>query len=529
MRAPFAVACAFLSACGGGIAGPATPLPTNGFGPEDRVVIGDFSRVNAIASANDRVYVIYPSAVAIWHPLEQRWDAPRSPVHNHVLRGVSSAITDPVDRSLWMAAGGLWVHYDPFSNRWDDGELYPPAQSVALDAATPGSGAYFSSGGAWQVVPRTGGVATPSQPPRDPRTSSTVADAMRDLPQLRALAPHVATAPGMQQGTLTAAALDPQRQGWFLGTSTRGLVYFDRLAADARPITLGLPGGVIGAVAITENGVNVATSDDGVRLAAVTKLPIDLGVSSPLVQPSVTGPGFRVVWRILAASRGTWLGTDIGALRVSGDGYGYTRYSVSTGLPDDQVTALAEYRGQIVAGTRRGLAVSRGDSGFHALVPTFTDPVYSLLVSGDTLYAGTLRGLFAWLPGNQELRMPEGFRLIAPAAVTILDMGWVADTLVAMTPDRLLWRDPASGGWNEGAELATQLGRLSAFAATARGAWVGGSRGAAFVRPGSPPLWILPVPSQLPAEVSTNGIAVDDRFLWIGTRAGLVRFALTGR
>lgn len=514
-----------VSACGGGMAGPSAPMPSSGFRSEDRVVIGDFSRVNAIAATSDRVYVIYPSAVALWRPLEQRWDMPRSPPRADLLRGVTSAITDPLDRSLWLAAGSMWVHYDPFSNRWDEGELPAPADIVALDAATPGSGAYFRTVSGWLMVPRVGGVATPSVAPRAPRYAPTANDAMRDLPQLQALAPHIATGPLMIQGALTAAAPDPQGNGWFLGTSTRGLVFFDRLGTDAKPIPLGLPGDIVGAITTTPDGVWVATDYDGVHLAGVTRLASDLSTAMPIAGPSTRGLPFGAVRRFLPTARALWLATDKGVVRVAPDNDGLARFDASTGLPDDRVMSVVEYRGQVVAGTVRGLAVSHGDSGFRGFASTYTDPVYSLLVSGDTLWVGTVRGLFASIPGNDDLRMPEGFRLIAAAPVAVLGVGYVADTLVAMTRDRLLWRDPVSGAWSEGPDLSGQLGPLVAFAVTANGAWVGGSRGVAFVRPSVVPLRVLSVPNQLPDEVTA--IAMEAHYLWIGTRSGLVRFLLT--
>ena len=527
MRCRGALLLVLLSACGGGMAGPSTPTPSNGFRPEDRVVIGDFSRVNAIAATSDRVYVVYPSAVALWRPLEQRWDVPRSPPRPGQLRGVTSAITDPLDRSLWLAAGSAWIHYDPFSNRWDEGELSAPAEVVALDGATPGSGVYFRTVSGWLMVPRVGGVALPSAAPRAPRYAPSVNDAMRDLPQLRALAPHIATGPLMIQGALTAAAPDPQGNGWFLGTATRGLVYFDRLGTDAKPIPLGLPGDIVGAIATTPDGIWVGTDYDGVHLAGVTMLASDLSTATSITGPSTRGLPFGAVRRFLSTARALWLATDKGVARVAPDDDRVARFDASNGLPDERVTSIVEYRGQVVAGTLRGLGVSRGDSGFRPFASTSTDPVYSLLVSNDTLWVGTARGLFASIPGNGDLRMPEGFRLIAAAPVAVLGVGYVADTLVAMTRDRLLWRDPVSGGWSEGPDLSGQLGPLLVFAPTANGIWVGGSRGAAFVRPTVVPLRVLSVPSQLPDEVTA--IATDGHYLWIGTRSGLVRFLLIDR
>ena len=36
--------------------------------PEDRTVIGDFSRITAVATSLDRVYASSPTAVLIWNP-----------------------------------------------------------------------------------------------------------------------------------------------------------------------------------------------------------------------------------------------------------------------------------------------------------------------------------------------------------------------------------------------------------------------------------------------------------------------------
>ena len=105
-------------------------------------------------------------------------------------------------------------------------------------------------------------------------------------------------------------------------------------------------------------------------------------------------------------------------------------------------------------------------------------------------------------------------------------IGYVADTLVAMTESQLLWRDPLSGAWTAG-PLLSGLGRLTAFAVTSDGIWVGGDRGAGFVRPMSPLLRILYAPTDLPGGVTA--IASEGSYLWIGTTEGLVRLRLQGR
>jgi ligand-binding sensor domain-containing protein len=171
-----------------------------------------------------------------------------------------------------------------------------------------------------------------------------------------------------------------------------------------------------------------------------------------------------------------------------------------------------------------GLSVAHGDSGFRRPIPTYTDPVYSLLSRGDTLWVGTAHGLFAWMPGTDQLQIAEGYRILDAANTPILGIGYVADTMVVMTPDRLVWRSPVSGGWTAGPVLSGTLGSLQAFAATNDGVWLGGPRGVGLVRPMTPPLRVLLAPSQIPDQVTA--IAVRDDYLWIGTRRGLVRYLL---
>ena len=229
--------------------------------------------------------------------------------------------------------------------------------------------------------------------------------------------------------------------------------------------------------------------------------------------------------QLLVTSDGVWLATDQGAVHVSRAGDRVDRYGATNGLGDGRALSLALYRGRVVVGTMRGLSESHGDSGFVSLAPGFADPVYSLRANGDTLWIGTVRGLFALLPGSDEPRMSDGFRLLAGSSAAILAIGYIADTLVAMTPSQLLWRDPRSGGWTVGPDLGSRVGSLVALEPTDNGAWVGGTNGAAFVRGNGTVLQLMLVPGDLPGEVTS--VATRGRYLWIGTRAGLVRFLLT--
>ncbi|HEU4681267.1 MAG TPA: hypothetical protein VFS51_05945, partial [Gemmatimonadales bacterium] len=86
--------------------------------PEDRTVIGDATRVNAIATSTDRVFITSPSAILIWNPQFQHWEGSFDPPEPALLARVFSALTDPLDNSLWLARPEGWIHYQPDIQLW---------------------------------------------------------------------------------------------------------------------------------------------------------------------------------------------------------------------------------------------------------------------------------------------------------------------------------------------------------------------------------------------------------------------------
>ncbi len=500
-------------------------MPVRGFRPEDRVLLADFTRVTALAATFDRVYVAYPRALAIWQPLQQRWDVPRSPPDPSALLDVVGAVVDPLDQSVWLAARNGWLHYDPLGNEWTRGAVDGPVRAIATDPADPERGIWIESATGWIVLPHVGGAGMPGSPPATLRFPPTAQQALQDLPPLRALMARVLTGSRQSFGNLAAAIPDVANRGWYLGTSNRGLVYVSRTAADIQPMPFGLQGTVVGALAFDGASIDVATDADAQVPAAVTAVHRDLSDMMSLGEVSAAGLPFDAVRGMFAVGDTTWLASDRGVVRLvrgeSPQGWG-----LGQGLLDQRTLAVVPFAGTVLVGTMAGLAQLDSTGRFAMFDRTMTEPVYSLLVHGDTAWAGTRRGLFATLTHDSALRMPTGFGLLPEAreAVPILGIGYVTDTLVAMTPDRLLWRDPASGAWSEGPLLSDQLGSLRGFFATPHGVWAGGDRGAALVAPQGAVLSRLVVGTDLPGQVTA--IAVDQDYLWIGTAQGLVRFQL---
>lgn len=523
--APFAAL--LLAACGAGTALGGPGMPVRPLRPEDRVVLGDFSRVTAIAADFDRAYVAFPGALAIWRPQSRTWDVPRSPAEPRLLASAGAMVVDPVDRSAWLALADGWLHYSPEVDRWDRGTLPGQVQAIATDPADPSRGIWFRTDAGWFVQPRFAGSARPASPPRTLRQASTVEDAMRDMPQLRALAPTLALGPRMVQGRLTAAAPLPGGTGWLLGTDRRGLFFFDRMGARAEPMPLGIPGDVVGALVALDDAVWVATDATLTTPALLTDLSADLARSETIAGLATSGLPFDAVRRLLLGERALWVASDRGLVRVALPDGTFERFDEGKGIPDQRVLSLAQVRGKLLVGTMAGIAGENDDGTFSQRAEKFFAPAYALVGRGDTAWVGTSAGVAAYLPGQADLRIPEGVRALTGGNAPVYGIGYLADTLVAMTADRVMWRDPASGAWNWSPDLSAVLGQLTAMHVDADGLWIGGTRGASLVHPRLGVMRPLLVPGDLPDQVTA--ITRTGRWLWIGTGRGLVRWLLDAR
>ena len=153
------------------------------------------------------------------------------------------------------------------------------------------------------------------------------------------------------------------------------------------------------------------------------------------------------------------------------------RLDMGNGLPDSRAYSVLARRGEVIVGTGRGLARVSNDLMIERLAPDFSDAVYAIERSADTLWLGTSRGLLTLLPDHSTPgRLPE---LAASPAMQapVLDIAWLADTLVAMTDDGLLWRAPNSNEWTLGPSLSSVLGKLRTFISWEDGFFVAGDRG----------------------------------------------------
>jgi hypothetical protein len=193
--------------------------------PEDRLVVGDFTRITSVASSPERIFATSPSALLIWNPQFRRWEGTVTPPDPRLLERVFTSLVDPLDNSLWLARVDGWVHYDPTIQLWDHGIMSEGVQEIAFDLNAPVAGLHLRSGGNWYVVPRGGLAAMPGGAPARPLRPMSPQDAIRANPTLQSASTQVLLDNRLAAARFTAAARSVDGLGWYIGTAGVGLLY----------------------------------------------------------------------------------------------------------------------------------------------------------------------------------------------------------------------------------------------------------------------------------------------------------------
>jgi ligand-binding sensor domain-containing protein len=279
---------------------------------------------------------------------------------------------------------------------------------------------------------------------------------------------------------------------------------------------------VVGVVLSAPDGIWAATQRTQVADAALTLVDPELKSFRSLRGLPATGAPFTQVRKLAGQGTALWAATDFGVARIETGNGRIDLVDVGRGLPDSRVFAVVSRQGRITVGTARGIA--RVDDSLHVerIAPGFAEAAYAVFPAGDSVWVGTSRGLLVALPGERDLVRPATLGLPS-LQVPVLALSSLGDTLVGLTRDHLLWRDPETDAWTLGPNLSGLLGGLRSLTPYGAGFWVAGDRGVAFAQLNSPPIRPLRG-GDLPG--AANDVAVDERFLWVATDGGLVRFRL---
>jgi hypothetical protein len=305
--------------------------------PNDRVIVGDFTRVTSVAASQERVFATSPSALLIWNPQFRRWEGAIAPPDPHLLERVFTSMVDPLDNSLWLGRADGWVHYDPTIQLWDHGVVAEGVQEIAFDLNDPVGGLHLRSGGSWYVVPRGGIAAIPGSAPGRPLRPVSVQEAIRANPTLQSASTQVLMDNRLSAARFTSAARSVDGLGWYIGTSGVGLLYLPEGGIVPQRLTFGIPGTLTSALFSAPGGVWVSTDRTNAASSGLSFVSSDLdGFNWIQGEPGIGLP-FSRVRRILGLNNDLWLATDAGAARVNPDNGRIEMFDEARGLADNRV------------------------------------------------------------------------------------------------------------------------------------------------------------------------------------------------
>lgn len=515
------------------LAGPgalAQNAPARSWREGDRVFITDAWRATAVAATPTVVYSATPYGLAIYERAFQRLRETIGPLDGFPFGPgpVRAMAADPADDTAWLAASGRWAAYYPLGRRWDTGVLPGTADLVVLDSREPSSGAWFRTSGGWYFVGKGSLSAVPARdvPPPERRLGQLSAQQLlARAPAFDVVRMRLESDDQLRNWVMTAGAAAPVSSEAYITTNGNGTFKVDLATYGVERLPSGLLSAAAGGLALVDGRVCVGSDvrfERGRR--GLTCLRDDLTDFSYFEGGRIAGMPGGVLRRLAATRRSLWAATDRGLVRVDRRGGEVLQLMATDGLPADDVRAVLAVRGTgrapdgVWAGTSRGIAFvpDSGRSPEPESVMTTSAAVFSMVMTGDTLWLGTAAGLLAFVPGEGILAPAGPVALREPVAA----IARRSDTLLVATDTRLAWR--IAGEWQVSAPPGFPIGRLTQVAADADGFWVAGTDGFAFFRPGAA-IWVtLTDPADVPPRI--NDIVADRRYVWVATRSGLVRY-----
>jgi len=460
--------------------------PSAQWRPEERVLISDFSVVDAVAASPWLVFAATRHGLLIYDRVARAWRPPVTTLEGYPASRVRVAIADQVGNAVWLSVGlgDGYVRYDLDAALWTRGTPPPEALGRVL----------------------------------------TVEAALARAPAADALRALILTDPRLRTYQFTAAAATPDRSELYFGTNGMGLVRVDPLTGQWQALSFGLVAPGVGAIAAGPGGVWAAANARPGERRGFTWVAADLSATRTQEGGGAAlGFTFLSPRRLLALRSALWLATEQGVLRIDlsgATGASARRFDVAGAAG---ATSLAPAPDGVWVGTARGVAVITGDD--HVVPIGAPDVVVlSLLAVRETLWVGTAAGVGRLLPGSSAITEPAELAQRPPPSlrVPILALARLQDTIVLATERELAWRNAATGAWTM-LPTPLALGVPTTLAADPEGGvWIGGTQGLARADLGRAYIRVLTVPVDVPAAV--RDVVADRDYVWAATDSGLVRF-----
>jgi hypothetical protein len=491
--------------------------------PDERVVITDFSYVDAVAVGRDRMYAVTRGGLGVYDRRSRRWELPITAVEGYPAVGIRAALVDPVDRSLWLGTMSGVTRWDPGLETFEHVLVPGGVYDLLFDRDDTFRGIYVRGRFGWQLLQRGSQIAVDvsSLPPPSRQLRAGSADAvLQDVPFAIARSALTLTDQRLRRFRYTAAAQAPENDDVFVGTDGYGVLRIDALTTEVERLPFGLLDASAGATVATEAGVWVGSGSQASRIG-FTFVSDDLQRYTYDEGPSATGYRFRIVYDLVERDGRLVAATDAGVLRID-PGAPAEQVAREFIGPGDRVFTMVETSGGLWLGTDRGLVYATDDGESHRIDLRVVEPIYALAARSDTVWVGGARGLGNTWEGAEGILVPADVAEEPWLADPIIGLAFTGDTLVAATPDRIAWREP-TGTWTVERVITGELGELTVVAGDDRGVWVGGTRGFGFYGFAARAFTLFNASGDLPGVV--RDLAVGQRYLWVATAQGLVRFA----
>ena len=529
---------------GCGLAGPGGS-PRAPMGPrEDRVVVGGYGEVVAMAASQRMIFAASPSGLATYDRVAQRWLPPLTEADGYPSGRITALAGDPELEGVWIAALGEVLFYRPAIDQLIRTIVAGRTERILFDRDDPGVGAYIGAGDQWTRVSSGGfafAVTLNDLPPQGRRVESPTFESLsEEMPALRSFSDLLTRDEALRSWRPTSAAQVTGMSEIWLGTRGGGIYLADPLFNRARHIPFGLFEPGASALALASDGVWAGSLGDEVRgTGGVTFAGTDLQDWRWLRGPPDGSLAGMPTYDVLVRDGIIWVATDRGVARRDTrerDGGRSSEWSWVSGRGMRRAYSLAVLDGTVWAGTDGGLlavgttapdgAVALStEAAIGAVRPAGAGQVRTLIATGDSLWIGSASGL-------SIMRLTGGVPMVTRAAISGAP-GWIQQPIVAIARSDsmvVVAADARVGiidlrtrafGMLPGNPDLSRLGHLTAVAADGRTIWIGGERGVFVIDRTSGLLRSANVPGIMPETVFD--IALHPEFAWLATRSGLVR------
>ena len=521
-------------------AGGGSGVAPGGAVVRDAVVrVGPFATVSAIAVAPTRAFVVAEGGLAIYDrnrggwlsPIALGFAGPRSPLAGERC----GAITNTIGDAVWIACGSRVTVVRPAIGAVWATDVGQSIGALAVDRS--GADAYLS--GRMVVVVSASGTARPLGPGESipaERIGGRVAIGGDQALLQMVSDPLLLRDDALRVWQPTAVARAEAASETWVGTRGGGVFLADIDFHRSRQMPFGLRAGMVRWVARTATGVMIV--EDPAPWSADRSLVTTASDDLTTWEWPTLYTSLGALSAVVAREGTLCIAGELGAGLASTTPLASSPTAV---LPDDHRlfepanTAIAARSGCIV-GTDRGAvllpwpgvaagAAAADDAPTRALGTT--PPVRALASSGDTVWIGTIAGLYRSVGGADAVPV----RLPPSVSTNVVALALVEGGLaIASTSE--VWLGSGAGrseAFTRAPASAARVGRLATLASDDRTLWIGGSNGAMAIVLATGQS--MPVPLDEPNAMASpplggrevRSIALAPGVAWIGTAAGVVR------